>query len=531
MKMKKLISALLATFAAGWLASAADDTTATPADPAAADATAQPPAQDAAPTEAPAPAMDTNLAAGTTPTNGLILNFHDAPLNSVLNYLSAKAGLIIMSDVDLKGKVSIVAKQPVSTNEIVDVLAAQLAKNKYAVALSGRTLTIMDSDRAKTYALTPVIVARGNPTNIPSNDEIVTEILPVQTLAPAQLVKDLEPLIPSGDTVTPNEGGSAIIMTASQKDVRRISEIIAALDSSSVSDVRVFTLKYADAKSVASELKEIFQSADSDITRASTRNNFARGGRGGGGGGGPFGGFGPFGGGGGGGGGGGSDDTKNAQTHAVFVSDDQMNAVVASAPPGYMPSITNVIDELDKPSQDITEIRVFRLKHADPLEIADELSNLFPTTSSTSGQNNRTMGFQFGGFRGPFGMGGGGGGGGNSQSARMKQQSTVLAVADRRTQSVVVTASKDMMAEIKGMIAELDDGAMGVQHVFALPIDSADPASVQETMTTLFAGTQSRTATTTTTALSARSTANANSQSSTTSTTSGFGSGGSSALH
>jgi len=171
---------------------------------------------------------------------------------------------------------------------------------------------------------------------------------------------------------------------------------------------------------------------------------------------------------------------------------------------------------------------VFRLKHADPTEIADELSNLFPTTSSSSGQT-RNMGFQFG--RGPFGggFGGfGGGGGGNNQSARMKQQSTVLAVADRRTQSVVVTAAKDIMTEIKGMIAELDDGPQGVQHVFAYDIDSADPASVQETMTTIFGGTQSRTQTTTTTALSARTTANNNSQSSTTSTTSGFGTSGSS---
>jgi len=361
-------------------------------------------------------------------------------------------------------------------------------------------------------------------TNIPVNEEIVTEIIPVHTLVPAQLAKDLEPLVPSGDTVTANEAGSAIIMTASQKDVHRIAEIITALDSSAYSDVAVFPLKFGDAKAVASELKEIFQSADSDITRASTRNSVAgRIGRGGGGG------FNPFGGGfpGGGGGSSGSDDTKNAQTHTVFVSDDQMNAVVASAPPDYMQTISNVVMQLDQPSQDITQIHVFRLKHADPTEIADELSNLFPTTSSTSGQNNRTMGFQFRGPFGPFG----GGGTANNQSARMKQQSTVLAVADRRTQSVVVTASKDIMTEIKGMISELDDGPMGVQHVFAYDIDSADPASVQETMTTLFAGTQSRTQTTTTTALSARQNANNNSQSSTTSSSSGFGTTGSSGLH
>jgi len=414
-----------------------------------------------------------------------------------------------------------VAKQPIGTNEIVDLLNEQLSKNNLTAVLEGRTLQIMDIDRAKSLATTPVRVAAG-PNQVTNTDEIVTEILPMNTLNPAQLVKDLETLIPKNATVTANEAGSAIIMTAPGKDVHRISEIIAALDSSAVSDVEVFALKYADAKSVAAELKEVFQSADSDVTRASTRNSFGGpGGPGGGGGMGP--GF-P----GGGGAGGGSDDsTKNAQTHAVFVSDDQMNAIVASAPPDYMHTISNVIVDLDQPSQDITEIKVFRLKHADPSEIADELSNLFPSSNAASDQNNRSMGFQFNPFQQQTS-------GDSSQSTRMKRQSTVLAVADRRTESVVVTAYRDLMVDIKGMIAALDEGNQGMTHVTAINLESADPAAVQQTIAGLFLSTGSSSSSQTTTALSARAQANNNSQSSSTSsTTSGFetGSSGSSASH
>jgi type II secretory pathway component GspD/PulD (secretin) len=323
--------------------------------------------------------------------------------------------------------------------------------------------------------------------------------------------------------VTANEAGSAIIMTASQRDVHRIAEIIGDLDSSSVSDVSVFVLKYADAKSVASELKEVFQSADSDVTRAATRNSFV-GGRGRGGGGfNPFGGFG----GNGGGGGNNSEESKNSQTHAVFVSDDQMNAVVASAPPSYMSSITNVIAQLDQPSQDVTVIQVFPLTNADPTEIASELGDLFPSSTS-SDQNSRNMGFRFA----PPWMRGGGGSE-NNKSERMKAQTTVTAVADRRTESVIVTASKDLMPEIKGMIAQLDQGRAGKTHVTAFPLDAADPASVQLTLTGLFMNTGTSSSTSTQTALSARGTANNNAQASATSTsTSGFGGGaGTSALH
>jgi type II secretory pathway component GspD/PulD (secretin) len=517
MKTINIIAIATALMSAGLAASAQD--AAPDAAPAAAAATT--------PADAPAPAVpDTNMPAGAFPTNGIVLNFHDVPLNTVLNYLSAKAGLIVVSDADLQGKVSVVSKQPIGTNEIVDLLNEELSAKSLGATLEGRTLQIMDTARAKTRAQTKVLVATNGPNSVKMSDEIVTEILPVITLNPVQLVKDLDSLIPTGATVTANEAGSAIIMTAPSRDVHRISEIISDLDSSSVSDVSVFQLKYADAKSVAAELKEVFQSADSDVTRANTRNSFVgRGGRGGGG-------FNPFGGGfggggGGGGGGGNSEESKNSQTHAVFVSDDQMNAVVASAPPSYMVSITNVIYQLDQPSSDVTVIRVFRLTNADPVEIASELADLFPST--TADQNNRNMGFR---FAPPWMQQNNGGN--SSKSDRMKAQTTVLAVADRRTESVIVTASKDLITEIAGMIAQLDEGPMGKMRVTAFPLEGADPNAVTMTLSGLFLNTGNNSSATSTTALSARTTGNNNAQSSAaTTSSSGFGSGssGSSALH
>jgi type II secretory pathway component GspD/PulD (secretin) len=363
------------------------------------------------------------------------------------------------------------------------------------------------------------MVNHAGPKQIPINDQIVTEILPVHTLQAAQLVKDLASLIPAGDNVAANEAGNAILMTASQKDVHRISEIIAALDSSAISEVEVFILQYADAKSVASELKDIFQTSDSEGTRGGTRNN--SGGQGG-----PFGGMGPPGFPGG--GGDANESTKSAQTHAIFVSDDSLNAIVASAPPASMSTISNVIASLDKPTQELTVMKVFRLKHADPGEIADELSELFPSSSSGSGQNDRSMGMQFGSSQQSAGN--------ESQSTRMKRQTAVAVVADRRTQSVIVTASKDMLDQVQRVVKDLDQGAQGVQLVTTLDFGAADPATVQETMAGLFSSANSRSQNTTQTAtpLANRYTGNANSQTTSAqsaSTSGGVGSSSSSAPH
>ena len=350
-----------------------------------------------------------------------------------------------------------------------------------------------------------------SPNEIPINDQIVTDVLPVHTLNPTQLTKDLAELVPPGAKLSANESGNALIMTARQKDIHRFAEIIAALDSSSVSEVEVFVLKFADAKSVASELKEVFQSPDSTVARADARTRFAGRGFGGGG-------FPGFGGGGGGGGGNDTSDTKNAANKAVFVSDDQMNAVVASAPPDYFPMITNVIHDLDQPSEDVSMIKLFHLKYADPQETADLLTSLFPDESNSSSQNNRSMGARFlppwMQQQTPA----------NNKSDRMTRQTLVRAVPDMRTASLAVTASAAQMEQITGMIQELDSNPAMIQHVIAIKLNNADPVTAQAALTALFAGQNTKTATSTQneSALAQRQQSAAQSQT-TSSTTSGFG--------
>src|SRR5271154_2786149 len=131
MKTIQIIAFVTALFTAGLAASAAEgDAGAAPSPPAPASA-------------------DTNATTGALPTNGIVLNFHEVPLNTVLNYLSSKAGLIIVSDGNMQGNVSVVAKQPIGTNDIVTLLDEELAKNSLGAVLEGRTLQIMDLDRIK----------------------------------------------------------------------------------------------------------------------------------------------------------------------------------------------------------------------------------------------------------------------------------------------------------------------------------------------------------------------------------------------
>jgi type II secretory pathway component GspD/PulD (secretin) len=421
-------------------------------------------------------------------TNGLRLNFRGAPLGLVLDYLSDAAGFIINKEVDVRGTVEVWSKEPLTKDEAVEVLNAVLKKNGCAVIRNGRILTIVAQDGVN-HKDTPII-SGNNPDEVERGDEVVTQIIPVKYASVSQLVPNLELLLPTTATLTPNESANSLILVATKTDIKRMLKIITALDTSiaSVSSIRVIPLKYADAKDTATLISSLFTSQGSGQGGGN-----AAGGRGNifsmiAGGGGPFGGFGGGNAGGRGGGnaggrGGGSGGGGGAAAaKVVAVGDDRSNSLVVSAPADLLATIENMVKEIDQEVSDVTELRVFRLVNADPAETADQLATLFPDpTASNSGSQNNL----------PFFMRGPGGGGGRTTataagSDRMKKMGRVLAVPDPRSSSIIITASKTMMPQIADMIAELDAEKGRKEIVGFYDLQNADPSDVYNNLQDLF---------------------------------------------
>lgn len=426
--------------------------------------------------------LDPNsLAARPTPADkvvkdgekGLRLNFRGAPLDLVLSYLSDAAGFIIVPEADVKGKVDLWSNQPVTKDEAIELLNKVLGKEGYAVLRDGRTLTIVTQSEAKKRDI-PVKMGY-EPANIPKDQQVVTQIIPVRFINAVQLAKDLQPLMASQTTMTANEGGNALVITDAQQNIRRLAEIIKALDTTvnSMSSVKVFSMRFADAKTVAEMVKEVFGGSSSSSGSSGGRGEFR---------------FGDiFGGGRGDRGGSSSSGTSGrpGASKVVATADERSNSLVVSAPDDLMPTIEQLVTSVDTNVEDVTEIRVFRLMHADPQETSDLLGSLFPDPSTQSSRNNSSFGF----FRGPFGDGGDRGGSSTgSQSDRLKKQTKVISVPDLRTRSVVVTAARDTMEQISKMITQLDSDPARKQKVFVYEVQNTDPTTVQQTLEDLFSG-------------------------------------------
>jgi general secretion pathway protein D len=419
-------------------------------------------------------------------TNGLRLNFHGAPLNLVLDYLSDAAGFVINKETDVRGTVDVQGKD-LTKDEAVEVLNSALKKNGYAVVRNGRILTIVAQDTAKTRDLE--IVSGNDPDTVEKGNEIVTQIIPVRYATVSQLVPNLELLLPTTATLSANESANSLILVATKTDIKRMLKIITALDTSiaSVSSIRVIPLKFADAKDTATLISTLFSSQGGNQGantggRGNLFNMFA--------GGNPFAGFGGGGGrgggmgGAGGRGGGGGGAAGAAAAKVTAVGDDRSNSLVVSAPADLLATIETMVKEIDQEVSDVTELRVFRLKNADPSEVADQLATLFPDPTTTTGANQNNVPFFMRG--GPFGGGGRGATATGANSERAKKMGRVLAVPDPRTSSLIITASKTLMPQIADMIAEMDADKGRKEVVGYYDLQNADPQDVFNNLQDLF---------------------------------------------
>lgn len=401
--------------------------------------------------------------------DSITLNFDNVPLETVLEYLSEAAGYVILTEARIEGNVSVISRQPLSKDEAIDLLDTILNEKGYTAVRRGTNGRILKIVALTSAPKEDLPVNRGaDPEEIPKKDVMVTQVIPIRFGNAAALIENISPLLPEYSTLNANESSNALILTDTQANINRIAQIVQALDQSisSVSSLKVFPLRYADATELAEVIKGIFENEGTQT------NNDRGGGRGG---------FRPpwdRG------RGGENDNNRSSGNSAalavnsrvIAIAEERSNSLVVSAPSDLLPTIEQLIAEMDRNVEDITEIRVFPLENADAYEMADILTNLFSDEEEV--ENTR------GGFR--FRRGGENNRESDNTSERMLQQKKVVAVADPRTNSVIVSASSELMSQVGRMVNQLDSTSAKKQRVYTYTLEHGDVYGVADILRNMF---------------------------------------------
>jgi general secretion pathway protein D len=178
------------------------------------------------------------------------VNFVNADIEAVTRAFAAMIGRQIAVDPRVRGTITVYTEQPVSVREAYLTYLSALRGLGFAMVDASGLLKVVPEAEAKLQTGTVSVgevQVRG--------DQIITQIFPLQHENPNNLVAVLRPLITANNTINANPGSNSLIITDYASNLRRLGQIIAALDRPSDADLDIVVLQHA----VASDLAPLVQ--------------------------------------------------------------------------------------------------------------------------------------------------------------------------------------------------------------------------------------------------------------------------------
>lgn len=219
-----------------------------------------------------------------------------------------------------------------------------------------------------------------------------------------------------------------------------------------VKETKVYPLKYASARAVANIINELFRESPAPGQP-----------------GGPPGGPPP------GGPPGGPPGQQPKKPSAKASADDFTNSVLVVADQELIPDIDKIVQQVDQPTETPLETRVFTLQYADATEMALQIGPILQTLQSAGRGAVTPTGMEipferrvFFGSSAPTSTAGG------------------RVIADVRTNSLIVTASKEVLDKIEDIIKKLDVPVEYQSTTEVIPLKNADASEVTFLLGQLF---------------------------------------------
>ena len=381
-------------------------------------------------------------------TSGQInLNFKDAEVDSVIGAFGHLLNKSFVIDPRVRGKISLETPRPVNRAQAFALLKTVLRQQGFAIVDLGDLYKVVPEADAKLQS-GPVEIGAASARD---GDEVITQVFQLNHESANNMIPVLRPLVSPNNTITAFPGNNTLIITDYAANLKRLSKVIATLDSPRpAAEVQVVVIKNSIASDIAVAVSKLMDESNR------------------GGGGGP---------------GAGSDPSQRV----VVMADPRTNSVlIRSANASKLALARSLVEQLDRPANaDQANMRVVYLKNAEATKLVEVLQAVLSGESNGSsggsdssfGSNSRNRnsgGSMFGdssssssGLSSSFGDGDSSSGGGlGSQSGINRDRGNqgpmsikaggAIIAADPATNSLIITAPEPVYRNIRGVIDQLD---------------------------------------------------------------------------
>jgi len=385
------------------------------------------------------------------------LDFNDVELAVVIDTIARLTGTNFIYDDRVRGRVTIISPAPIPKEQAFAVFESVLkVKGFTAIGGPGGVMKIIPIRDAKESSIETV----GDSRPPENRDRYLTRLIPLRYISAEDITNTIKPLVSKDASMVAYGPTNTIIITDSDSNVKRLLEILEAIDVETYKEeLVVLKVEYADAATLAEQVAEIYEvESAGPATARRARRTAARRNRAG------------------------AASTTPASVEAAargrvrIITDERTNSLIVLSPRSEMDDIRELVHTLDVPVPGQGRIRVYYLRHADSEELAQTLNSLL------SGQP-RTTGGAGAGRAGAVGAGG-------AQAQALRSTITELAegltiTADPATNSLVIQASREAYSTLAEVIGLLDIARPQVLvEALLVEVDVTDNVAlgVQETL-------------------------------------------------
>jgi general secretion pathway protein D len=186
------------------------------------------------------------------------LDFNQVDIRIFIKTIGQLTGVNFLVDDKISGTVTLISPSKIRLGEVYGVFESVLQTKGYAAIPTGSLVKIVPRADGSRSNL-PIRIGC-NPDEIPVDDSLATQIMPLKHADVTQVSTIMTSLVSTGGQVTAFPETSTIIITDASSSIHRAARIVQELDIEGPQDnIEVVQLKYASAAKVCDQVMQILQ--------------------------------------------------------------------------------------------------------------------------------------------------------------------------------------------------------------------------------------------------------------------------------
>ncbi len=207
------------------------------------------------PPPGPRPAEPPQTGVPGKDTKYVTIDFDNVDIQVFIKFISELTGRNFLIDEKVRGKVTVISPKKIAVDDVYKVFESVMEIYGFATVPAGDVTKVI-----------PAVDARGKNMELrlmrdeaAPEDKIVTQIISLQHASPDDMKKVLDPLISKTSIILAYAPTGMLIITDVQSNIKRLQEIVTALDVHGVGEVISYIpLKAALATEIAKSLAAVF---------------------------------------------------------------------------------------------------------------------------------------------------------------------------------------------------------------------------------------------------------------------------------